>query len=185
MLFLRVRRVLTLTLLALGALPVVAAGLAAQAGTITGKVTTAESGRPIENATIKAAVVGGTSYSAVSGADGAFRLVNLSAGSYTVSVSAIGFAPKSSSNVQPGAALTIVMTPRTNVLEQTVVTASRARPEKVLDAPAQILTVTSQQIEERPAVTVPTSWRAALTMRLAAACSCCRTIALPVCHRCV
>ena len=80
--------------------------------------------------------------------------MNLSAGSYTVSVSAIGFAPKSSSNVQPGAALTIVMTPRTNVLEQTVVTASRARPEKVLDAPAQILTVTSQQIEERPAVTV-------------------------------
>ncbi len=154
MLFLRVRRVLTLTLLALGALPVVAAGLAAQAGTITGKVTNAESGRPIENATIKAAVVGGTSYSAVSGVDGAFRLVNLSAGSYTVSVSAIGFAPKSSSNVQPGAALTIVMTPRTNVLEQTVVTASRARPEKVLDAPAQILTVTSQQIEERPAVTV-------------------------------
>jgi len=153
MLLLRVRRVLPSTLLALGALPVVAAGLAAQAGTITGKVTNAESGRPIENATIKAAG-GGTSYGAVSGADGAFRIVNLPAGSYTVSVSAIGFAPKSSSNVQPGAALTIVMTARTNVLEQTVVTASRARPEKVLDAPAQILTVTSQQIEERPAVTV-------------------------------
>ncbi len=153
MLLLRVRRLLTSTLLAFGALPVVAAGLAAQAGTITGKVTNTESGRPIENATIKAAG-GGASYGAVSGADGAFRIVNLPAGSYTVSASAIGFAPKSSSNVQPGAALTIVMTPRTNVLEQTVVTASRARPEKVLDAPAQILTVTSQQIEERPAVTV-------------------------------
>ena len=129
-------------------------GLAAQTGTITGKVTNAESGRPIENATIKASVAGGTSFGAVSGADGSFRLVNLPNGSYTVSVSAIGFAPKSSANVQPGAALTIAMTPRTNVLEQTIVTASRSRPEKVLDAPAQILTVTSQQIEERPAMTV-------------------------------
>ena len=154
MFLLRVRRLLISTLLAFGALPVVAAGLAAQSGTITGKVTNAESGRPIENATVKAAVAGGMSYGAVSGADGAFRIVNLPAGSYTVSVSAIGFAPKSSSNVQPGAALTVTMTPRTNILEQTVVTASRSRPEKVLDAPAQILTVTSQQIEERPAVTV-------------------------------
>ena len=62
--------------------------------------------------------------------------------------------------MRPGAVLTIAMTPRTNVLEQTVVTASRARPEKVLDAPAQILTVTSQQIEERPAVTVTDHLRA-------------------------
>ena len=154
MLFLRVRRVLTAAMVALGALPMAANGLAAQTGTITGKVTNAESGRPIENATIKASVAGGTSFGAVSGADGSFRLVNLPNGSYTVSVSAIGFAPKSSANVQPGAALTIAMTPRTNVLEQTIVTASRSRPEKVLDAPAQILTVTSQQIEERPAITV-------------------------------
>lgn len=154
MFLLRVRRVLTSTLLALGVLPLVAAGVAAQAGTITGKVTNAESGRPIENATIKASVAGGTSYGAVSGADGAFRLVNLPGGSYTVSVSAIGFAPKSSANVQPGAVLTVAMTPRTNILEQTVVTASRSRPEKVLDAPAQISVVSSEQIAERPAVTV-------------------------------
>jgi outer membrane receptor for ferrienterochelin and colicins len=160
MLFLRVRRVLTAAMVALGALPMATNGLAAQTGTITGKVTNAESGRPIENATIKASVAGGTSFGAVSGADGSFRLVNLPNGSYTVSVSAIGFAPKSSANVQPGAALTIVMTPRTNVLEQTIVTASRSRPEKVLDAPAQILTVTSQQIEERPAITVTDHLRA-------------------------
>lgn len=155
----RVRRLLTSTLLAFGALPVVAAGLAAQAGTITGKVTNAESGRPIEDATITA-VAGGTPYSAVSGADGAFRILSLPDGAYTVSVRAIGYAPKRSANVQPGAVLTITMTPRTNVLEQTVVTSSRARPEKVLDAPAQILTVSSQQIEERPAVTVTDHLRA-------------------------
>lgn len=160
MLFLRVRRVLTAAMVALGALPIAANGLAAQAGTITGKVTNAESGRPIENATIKASVAGGTSFGAVSGADGSFRLVNLPNGSYIVSVAAIGFAPRRSANVQPGAALTIAMTPRTNVLEQTIVTASRSRPEKVLDAPAQILTVTSQQIEERPAMTVTDHLRA-------------------------
>lgn len=160
MLFHRAKRVLTATVLALGALPMVAAGLAAQSGVITGKVTNAESGRPIENATIKASAAGGAPSSAVSGADGSFRLVNLPSGTYTVSVSAIGFAPKSSANVQPGAVLNIAMTPRTNVLEQTVVTASRSRPEKVLDAPAQILTVSSQQIEERPAVTVTDHLRA-------------------------
>ena len=157
---LRIRRLLTSTLLALGALPVVASGLAAQSGTITGKVTNAESGRPIENASVKATMSGGSTFGAVSGADGAFRIVNLPDGAYTVSVTAIGYAPKRSDNVQPGAVLTITMTPRTNVLEQTVVTASRARPEKVLDAPAQILTVSSQQIEERPAVTVTDHLRA-------------------------
>ena len=157
---LRIRRLLTSTLLALGALPVVAAGLAAQSGTITGKVTNAESGRPIENASVKATMSGGSTFGAVSGADGAFRIVNLPDGAYAVSVTAIGYAPKRSANVQPGAVLTITMTPRTNVLEQTVVTASRARPEKVLDAPAQILTVSSQQIEERPAVTVTDHLRA-------------------------
>ena len=75
MLFLRVRRVLTAAMVALGALPMATNGLAAQTGTITGKVTNAESGRPIENATIKASVAGGTSFGAVSGADGSFRLV--------------------------------------------------------------------------------------------------------------
>lgn len=150
----RIGRTLALTLLAFAAVPVMAVGVAAQSGTITGKVTSAESGRPIENATIKATVTGGTPYGAVSGADGAFRIVNLPDGAYTVSVNALGFAPKSSANVRPGAALSIAMTPRTNVLEQTVVTASRSTPEKVLDAPAQILTVSSQQIEERPAVTI-------------------------------
>ncbi len=150
----RIRRVVSSTMFALGALPMVTAALAAQSGTISGKVTNAESGRAIENATIKASVAGGTAYGAVSGADGAFRIVNLPNGSYTVIVSAIGFAPKSSANVLPGATLTIAMTARTNVLEQTVVTASRSTPEKVLDAPAQILTVSSQQIEERPAVTI-------------------------------
>lgn len=157
---LRIRRLLTSTLLALGALPVVAAGLAAQSGTITGKVTNAESGRPIENASVTATMSGGSTFGAVSGADGTFRIVNLPDGAYAVSVMAIGYAPKRSANVQPGAVLTITMTPRTNVLEQTVVTASRARPEKVLDAPAQILTVSSQQIEERPAVTVTDHLRA-------------------------
>ena len=157
---LHIRRILTSTLLALGALPVAAAKLAAQTGSITGKVTSAESKRPIENASIKALSAGGMTYGAVSGADGAFRIVNLPDGSYTVSITALGFAPKRSANVLPGATLAISMTPRTNVLEQTVVTASRARPEKVLDAPAQILTVSSQQIEERPAVTVTDHLRA-------------------------
>lgn len=160
MFLLRARQLFAAALLALGVLPLAAVGLSAQTGTITGKVTHAENGRPIENATVKASMAGGASYGAVSTADGSFRIVNVPDGAYTVTVSAIGFAPKSSANVRPGAVLTIVLTPRANVLEQTVVTASRSRPEKALDAPAQILTVTSQQIEERPAITITDHLRA-------------------------
>lgn len=148
----RVRRLFTSTLLALAALPMLGSRLAAQSGTITGKVTDAASGAPIENVEIRA--TGPQSYGAVTGADGTYRLVNLADGSYTLVARRLGFSPKTVLNVRPGSTTNIALSVRTVELNETVVTASRTRPEKALDAPAQISVVSSERIEERPAVTV-------------------------------
>lgn len=148
------RRVLAFTVLALGVLPVASSRLAAQSGSISGKVTDAATGRPIENAQVQAQLSGGQAYGAISGTDGTFRVVNLPDGSYTVTVRAIGYDQKVFNGQRPGATITAALSERPTQLNQTVVTASRSRPEKALDAPAQISVVSSERIEERPAVTV-------------------------------
>lgn len=150
----RVRQSLITALLALSVLPFVATRLAAQSGIISGKVTDAGTGRPVENAQIQAAMNGGQSYGAISGADGAFRVINLPDGTFTVTVRAIGFEPRVFSAQRPGANLVATLTERATQLNQTVVTASRNRPEKQLDAPAQISVITSEQVAERPSVTI-------------------------------
>lgn len=154
------RRLLASTVLALGLPTAAAARLAAQAGVITGKVTDAASGRPIENAQVQAQLAGGASYGAITGADGAFRVVNLPDGSFTVTVRALGYSHRSFPNQRPGAVISAAMTARPTELNQTVVTASRSRPEKALDAPAQISVISSERIEERPAITVTDHLRA-------------------------
>ena len=150
----RVRHFLSNTIRAALAVPFAAALLAAQTGTITGKVTDAISGRAIENSQIQAQVAGGLSYGAISGADGTFRVVNLPAGSYTVTVRALGYQQRVFVAQRPGATITAALVERTTQLNQTVVTASRSRPEKALDAPASISVITSEQITERPAITI-------------------------------
>ena len=150
---LRVRRLCSNALVALGALSLLGAPLAAQTGTITGKVTDAGSGVPIENAEVRA--IGAQTYGAISGADGIYRLVNLADGSYTIVVRRLGFAPRTITGARPGTPLNIALTARAAQLNETVVTANRSnKPEKALDAPAQISVITSERIEERPAITV-------------------------------
>lgn len=148
------RRWFLLAVAACGLVPAMAGRLDAQSGIISGRVTDGASGRPLENAQVQARLAGGSSYGAVSGADGSFRIVNLPDGSYLVTVRALGFEPKEFPNQRPGATITAALTERPTQLNQTVVTASRSRPEKALDAPAQISVISSERIEERPAVTV-------------------------------
>jgi outer membrane receptor for ferrienterochelin and colicins len=148
----RVRRSILSTLLALVVLP--SASLTAQTGMISGRVTDAASGQPIENAQVQAQMTGGQSYGAISGADGQFRVVNLPDGSYTVTVRAIGYDQRSFPNQRPGSTITAALTERPTQLNQTVVTATRTIPEKQLDAPAMISVVTSERIAERASITV-------------------------------
>jgi len=124
----------------------------AQSGVITGKVTDAASGAPIEGAQVQA--TGAQRYSALTGADGMYRLVNVAEGSYTLVVRVIGFDTKTITDVRAGSTTNVALTPRPIQLNETVVTASRSRPEKALDAPASISVISSERIEERPAVTV-------------------------------
>lgn len=147
------RRMLAFTVLAVGLFPA-AARVDAQSGTITGKVTDASTGRPIENVGVKAQSPGGQPYGAITAADGSYRIANLSDAAYTVTARLIGYESKAQQNVRPGQTVNLALNQATTTLNQTVVTASRSRPEKALDAPAQISVISSERIESTPAVTV-------------------------------
>jgi len=127
--------------------------LAAQAGSITGRVTEKGSGAPIPNAQIEA--VGPGHGTGIAGSDGSFTISNLSAGTYVVTARRVGRAPERIENivVRAGAATTVDFTLVTATeLEQVVITASR-QPEKVVDAPASVSVVPADVIAARPALT--------------------------------
>jgi len=158
MALLNVRRILSAALLSAAALSISAAQVLAQTGILTGKVTDATSSKPLENAQVQLQIGTGSSYGAVSGAGGVYRAVNLPAGVYTVTVRLLGHLPRTypGTKITDGQTMTldVVMTGQIIQLNQTVVTASRNKPEKALDAPAMISVINSEQIEEKPAITV-------------------------------
>lgn len=164
MALLHVRRILSAVLMSSAALSVSAANAWAQTGILSGKVSDAANGKPLANAQVQLQVPGGTSYGAVSGADGMYRAVNLPAGVYTATVRLLGYVART----YPGTRITnggnttmdVVMTGQIVQLNQTVVTASRNKPEKALDAPAMISVINSERIEEKPAITVADHLRA-------------------------
>lgn len=159
-----VRRLLTIALLCSAVLPLTAAKLFAQTGILSGKVTDAVNSKPLANAQVQLQLTGGSSYGAVSGEDGMYRAVNLPAGVYTVTVRLLGHMPRTypGTRITDGATTTldVLMTAQIVQLNQTVVTASRNKPEKALDAPAMISVITSEKIEEKPAITVTDHLRA-------------------------
>jgi outer membrane receptor for ferrienterochelin and colicins len=148
------RRLLASAVFAVGLLPAAGARLGAQSGTITGKVTDASTGRPLENVGVKAQSPGGPAYGAITAADGTYRIANLANAAYTITARLIGYESKAQLNIRPGQSANFALTQATTTLSQTVVTASRARPEKALDAPASISVISSERIESTPAVTV-------------------------------
>jgi len=153
--YLLLRRVIAAAAVAVAAASVATSPLSAQGGSITGKITDAATGRPIENVGVSAeATAGGPRFGATSGADGSYRINNLPAGTFTVTARLLGYERKSVANVRPGQTADFALTQATTTLSQTVVTASRARPEKALDAPASISVISSERIESTPAVTV-------------------------------
>jgi outer membrane receptor for ferrienterochelin and colicins len=129
----------------------------AQAGSITGRVTMKENGRPLDNARIT--VIDGlrTIGAATSGESGQFTVSNVAAGSYTVTVSRIGYQlqrfPGTAVRAGSPTTLNVAMDEIPTQLTAVVTTASR-RPEKALDAPASLSVVTSEVIERKPAVTI-------------------------------
>lgn len=72
-------------------------------GKIAGTVTDAKTGEPLPG--VNVAVVG-TTYGSVTDFDGNYAVINLSPGTYTIRVSAVGYAPQSLSNIRVNIDLT-------------------------------------------------------------------------------
>jgi iron complex outermembrane receptor protein len=141
------------------ALCAIAGSAEAQTGSITGKITDAEGGMPVVGARITAVSGLRTAATVVSGDNGMFRITGLSEGTYTVSATRIGFQAKRADGVSvsgSGAAtVNFAMTEISTKLNEVVTTVTRgATPEKILDAPASISVVNSEQIVNVPAATV-------------------------------
>ncbi|HEU4746942.1 MAG TPA: carboxypeptidase regulatory-like domain-containing protein, partial [Gemmatimonadaceae bacterium] len=128
----------------------------AQSGSISGRVTGVPSGQPVAGARVEAAASGRTAGTATTDENGQFRIVNLAAGSYTLTVARIGYQMQRVEGIIVGqgtATADVTMPLLPSILEQVVTTASRA-PEKVLDAPASVSVVNEKEINERPSITV-------------------------------
>ena len=124
-------------------------------GSIVGTIVTAEQ-QPLAGARLEARsgtrVVGRANGTEV----GVFRIDRLPAGTYTVVASRIGYAPRTeTATVTAGTSTTIriVMTASAAQLTEVTTTASR-RQEKILDAPASVSVVSTEQVTERPSLTV-------------------------------
>jgi outer membrane receptor for ferrienterochelin and colicins len=129
----------------------------AQGGTITGRLTASDTGRPLAKAFVAAITEGGTTVATTeANQDGVYRLTGLAAGSYRVSVSMIGYGTQTAGTVQLGAGstetLNAALEPRAIELDPVVVSASK-KAEKALDAPARVEVVGSSEIDVRPTVT--------------------------------
>ncbi len=131
----------------------------AQTGSIAGKVTDSARVAALSQAQIMVRDAGGRNVgSAVTGSGGTYRIDRLPVGTYTVFVTLIPYAPKSFSgvSVKAGGTTTVdaALTSRAATLQEVVVVTASRVPEKLNDAPAAVHVVTSEQIQERPAMSV-------------------------------
>lgn len=124
----------------------------AQNGTLTGTITDAETGANVAGAVIE--VVGGGG-AVLSNESGQFRL-SLEAGTYSISVSNLGYRPirQDGIRVRAGATTTVnvALTSQVFALDGIVVTAAR-REQKRTDAPNTVYVVGEDEVQDRPATT--------------------------------
>jgi len=130
----------------------------AQTATLRGRVTDAQSGEGLPQAAVQVTATGVQS-GAASDIDGAYTVSNLAAGTYTVTVTYVGY-ERRTMTVTLGAGesrtLNISLSGTGVELNPVVVSASR-RQEKVLDAPASVSVLEATQIRGR-AATTPTDY---------------------------
>ena len=136
---------------------VFAATAAAQSGSLTGRVTTRDAGRPLDNARVTISDGARTVGVATSGEAGVYVVPNIAAGTYTVAISRIGYQlqrfPSTAIPAGQATMLNAVLDEIPTQLNAVVTTASR-KPEKALDAPASLSVVTRETIERKPSISV-------------------------------
>ena len=131
----------------------------AQTGVIAGRVTQQESGGAIGSAQIT--VLRGLQAVArtMSGENGTYTIANVPVGTYTVEARAIGSAVSRTEAVSVSSGTTTTvnfsLAQSASVLNPQVVTGTRGSgAEKILDSPNSMSVVTSERINERPAITI-------------------------------
>jgi iron complex outermembrane receptor protein len=146
--------------LALLVLLIASASAAAQTGTLRGQVTDAAGHAPLRGATVRATRSGDATLrqsGAVTGADGYYRIADLPAGRYRVTVTYVGYAAFTSDEVTVGEGKTVdldvAMKSGAVGFNEVVVSASR-RPEKITEAPASVTVIGARQVEAEPSLTV-------------------------------
>ncbi len=145
----RILMLFAITLMAI-ALPA-----AAQTGSISGRVTSG-GGRGIPDVTVTAAIGDVAGTSAVTGANGEYRISGLAAGNYTVTTRGVGYQLSRLDGVNVGAgasAMANFSLTALSILQDVVTTVSR-RQEKATDAPASVSVVSAVEINERPSINV-------------------------------
>lgn len=152
----RSRRSVTMGLL-VAALAALSVPASAQQGTLTGRVIDRETSQPINGAQVQ--VLGNTGASSggvLTNATGQFRL-QLPGGTYSVVVVNVGYESARVDGVSVPAGgsadIEVSLASRALVLNPIVVSISRGREEKALDAPASVSVVSAERIQERAAVT--------------------------------
>ncbi|MCK6557917.1 TonB-dependent receptor [bacterium] len=132
----------------------------AQSATLRGTVTDAESKEKLPGASVVVTAPGLSPTGAAADASGNFEVPNLPAGTYTVSVSFIGYERRVIANVTLAAGetrtLNLEVVPSGISLNPVIISASR-RQEKVLEAPAAVSVLEATQIRGR-AATSPTDY---------------------------
>lgn len=129
----------------------------AQTGSITGRITAADTGTPLAGAQVDAIdSAGRVAASTLSSDAGQYRLTGLEAGTYALVVSLVGYETQRIEGVRVVAGGTsmqaVSLAAVAFELNPIVVSASK-RQEKVLDAPASVAVVDSRAITSRPTTT--------------------------------
>ncbi|MGH7561196.1 MAG: TonB-dependent receptor [Gemmatimonadales bacterium] len=135
--------------------------LAGQSGSLSGRVTSSDGGRPIGGAIVTVQTSAGIEAARVpTGGTGRYRIPSLGAGTYRVTIAAIGHQARTFETVQVGAGGgamqdAVLEMGVTQIEELTVVSHDRAQvPEKATQAPASVFALSSAEITERPVLSV-------------------------------
>jgi outer membrane receptor for ferrienterochelin and colicins len=142
---------IALSLLVLAVMPA-----SAQTGVIAGRVTDVETGAPVVNASVHAVRADGTSTApATTTSDGRFRLSGVTAGSYTLFVTVIGFEQAQVANVTlaPGQTTDVAVTIRsTPIAMPALVAVGTRQAESYIQTPVAMTVVSREEVEETPAL---------------------------------
>ncbi|MFH1701590.1 MAG: TonB-dependent receptor [Candidatus Zixiibacteriota bacterium] len=132
-------------------------GGAALAGTITGQITDKADGIALYRASVSVTpVTGGKSTGAMTDENGNFEIKNLSAGTYNISISSMGYSPQTISSVAITESDTKTITANlasTYINMDAVSVSASRRPEKIVDAPASVNVIETKAIESRTVLT--------------------------------